>query len=77
MDTQILEDIGLTNSEIKTYMALLELGSSTAGTILEKSRLQNSVLHRALNTLIGKGIVTYILEGKKKVYQATEKNSLK
>jgi len=72
MDTQILEDIGLTNSEIKAYMALLELGSSTAGTILEKSGLQNSVLHRALNTLIEKGIITYILEGKKKVYQATD-----
>lgn len=72
MDTQILEDIGLTNSEIKTYMALLELGSSTAGAILEKSGLQNSVLHRALNTLIEKGIITYILEGKRKVYQATD-----
>ena len=72
MDTQILEDIGLTNSEIKAYMALLELGSSSAGTILEKSGLQNSVLHRALNTLIEKGIITYILEGKKKIYQATD-----
>jgi len=72
MDTQILEDLGLTNSEIKAYMALLKLGSSTAGIILEKSGLQNSVLHRALNTLIEKGIVTYIFEGKKKVYQATD-----
>lgn len=71
MDTQILEDIGLTNSEIKAYLALLALGSSTAGSILEKSGLQNSVLHRALHTLIEKGIITYILDGKKKVYQAT------
>jgi sugar-specific transcriptional regulator TrmB len=72
MDTQILEDLGLTNSEIKTYMALLELGSSTAGTILEKSKIQNSVLHRALNSLIEKGVITYILEGKNKVYQAND-----
>lgn len=72
MDQQILEDLGLTSSEIKAYMTLLELGSSSAGDILEKSGLQNSVLHRALNTLIEKGIISYILEGKKKVYQAID-----
>ena len=72
MDIQILEDLGLTNSEIKAYISLLELGSSSAGQILEKSGLQNSVLHRALNSLIEKGIITYILEGKKKIYQATD-----
>lgn len=45
MDTQILEDIGLTNAEIKVYIALLELGTSTAGPIIEKTGLQNSVVH--------------------------------
>jgi predicted transcriptional regulator len=72
MDTEILEDLGLTPSEIKTYLTLLELGSSTAGPILEKSNLQNSVIHRALNSLIEKGLISYILEGKRKIYQATD-----
>lgn len=72
MDISILEDLGLTQAEIKTYIALLELGSSTAGNILEKSHLQNSVVHRALNALIEKGLISYILEGKRKVYQATD-----
>ena len=71
MDISILEDLGLTHAEIKTYITLLELGSSSAGKILEKSQLQNSVLHRSLNTLIQKGIISYMLEGKKKIYQAT------
>jgi len=71
MDTSILEDLGLTQAEIKVYIALLELGTSSAGQILDKSRIQNSVMHRALNTLIEKGLISYILEGKKKVYQAT------
>ena len=71
MDTTILEDLGLTQAEIKVYIALLELGSSSAGQILEKSGLQNSVVHRALNTLIEKGLISYISEGKKKIYQAT------
>ena len=71
MDTEILEDLGLTASETKTYLTLLELGSSSAGFILEKSRLQNSVMHRALHSLIEKGLISYVTEGKRKLYQAT------
>ncbi len=71
MDTSIFEDLGLTHAEIKVYLALLQFGSSTAGPILEKSGLQNSVVHRALNSLIEKGLISFILEGKRKVYQAT------
>jgi len=71
MDTSILEDLGLTQAEIKVYVALLELGSSTAGPALEKSNLQNSVVHRALHSLIEKGLISFILEGKRKIYQAT------
>ena len=72
MDFTILEDFGLTNTEIKVYMALLELGNSTAGPVLEKSGLQNSVVHRALNSLIEKGLISYVLEGRRKIYQATD-----
>ncbi len=71
MDTQILEDIGLTNAEIKVYLALLELGTSTAGPILDKTSLQNSVVHMTLNKLIEKGLVSFIKEGKRNHYQAT------
>jgi sugar-specific transcriptional regulator TrmB len=33
MNTQILEEIGLTNGEIKTYLALLKIGESSTGHI--------------------------------------------
>ena len=72
MDITILEDLGLTSAEIKVYLSLLELGSSTAGLVLDKSGLQNSVVHRALNSLIEKGLINYNLEGKRKNYQATD-----
>jgi len=72
MDTEILEDLGLTNTEIKVYLTLLEIGSTSAGKILEKSKLPNSTLHRDLNSLIEKGLVSFILEGKRKIYQATK-----
>ncbi len=72
MDITILEDLGLTEGEIKVYLALLQLGSTTAGPILSKAKLQNSVVHRALNSLIEKGLINYIQEGKRKIYQATD-----
>ena len=71
MDTHILEDIGLTNAEIKVYLALLELGSSTAGPIIEKSGLQSSVVHMTLNKLVEKGFVSFVKECKRNHYQAT------
>ena len=71
MDTQILEDLGFTNAEIKVYIALLELGSSTAGRIIENSGLQSSVVHTTLNKLIEKGLISFVKEGQKKHYQAT------
>jgi sugar-specific transcriptional regulator TrmB len=62
----------LTQAEVKVYLALLDAGSSSAGKILETSRLQNSVVHRALNTLIEKGLINFVQEGKKRIYQATD-----
>lgn len=72
MEKSVLEDLGLSSIEITTYTTLLELGSSHAGSILEKSGLQNSSMHRALNSLIEKGLINFILDGKRKVYQATD-----
>jgi sugar-specific transcriptional regulator TrmB len=72
MDTEILEDLGLTSTEIKVYLVLLELGSSSAGLILEKSKLPNSTVHRDLNSLIEKGLVNFIQNGKRKIYQAND-----
>ncbi|MBI1970903.1 TrmB family transcriptional regulator [Candidatus Woesearchaeota archaeon] len=70
MDTKPLEDLGLTNAEIRIYLALLELGTATAGPILDKTGLQNSVVHLTLNKLVEKGFVTFVKEGKVNHYQA-------
>lgn len=72
MDTTILSDLGLTGAEIKVFLSLLELGSSTAGKVVEKSGLQNAVVHRAFHSLAEKGLLTYVKEGKIKQYQSIE-----
>jgi len=72
MDTTILEDLGLTSAEIKVYLALLELGSTKAGAVLQKTGLQNSVVHMTLHKLVEEGFASFIRKGKVKYYQATD-----
>src|SRR3989338_1472481 len=72
MDLSALEDIGLTKSEISVFISLISLGKSPAGPIVRKSGLQNSVVHRAIPRLIGKGLINYVQEGKKKYYSASD-----
>ena len=76
IDTSILEDIGLTNGQIKVYLALIELGETTSGPIIKKSKLQNSVVYNALNQLIQNGLVTYIQKGKRKYFSTTDPKNL-
>ena len=71
VDTAILEDIGLSNAEIKVYLALLELGTATAGPIIERSGLQSSVVHMTVNKLLDKGLISFSKEGQRRHYQAT------
>ncbi|MFA6462009.1 MAG: helix-turn-helix domain-containing protein [Candidatus Woesearchaeota archaeon] len=76
MDTTVFEELGLTRTEIKIYLTLLKLGASSAGIILDKSQLPSSTVHRDLNSLIAKGLINFILAGKRKVYRATEPEHL-
>ena len=71
MEIDVLQEIGLTPAEAKVYLALLELGGVSAKYILDKTGLHNSVVHTTLNRLIEKGFVSFIKDGKKNIYQAS------
>ena len=76
MDTYIFEDIGLTKREIKVYLALLELGSTTVGNILDKTRIPSSKIYEILRRLQDKGLVSYVKIENKRHYQAADPNSI-
>jgi sugar-specific transcriptional regulator TrmB len=76
MDLSVFEEIGLSNAETKIYLALLKLGSATAGPILEETSLHNSVTHSALHRLVEKGFVSFVKKGKVKHYQATDPHTV-
>lgn len=76
MDESVLLGIGLTSSEIRVYFSLVSAGPSSSGKIILSSGLQSSVVHRALQSLIGKGLVTFVLIGKNRQYQAGDPHNL-
>jgi len=65
---QILEQIGLTPTEAKVYLALLELGESKAGEILKKSNLNSGRIYEVLSSLEKKGLISTIIKKKIKLF---------
>jgi sugar-specific transcriptional regulator TrmB len=76
MNTSVLKKIGLTDTEIKVYIELLSLGATSAGKIVEQTGIYRKNLYDALNKLIEKGLVTYVIENKIKVFQSKDPDNL-
>lgn len=77
MNTQILEEIGLTKTEIKIYLTLLKIGQSTTTKIIKESGIHASKVYEFLDKLIQKGLVSYVIKSNKKHFSATEPGFLK
>jgi len=65
-----LEEIGLNKSEIKVYLSLLKLGSSSTGPIISESKTANSKIYEVLEKLIQKGLVSHFTKENVKYYKA-------
>lgn len=66
-----LEKIGLSPNEIKVYLTLNDQGSMKAGRIAKLAHMDRSSAYNALQMLLDKGLVSYVLIGKVKWFQAT------
>ena len=70
MNIELLKNIGLTDSEIKVYLALLELGSSSKGPIVDKSKVASSKIYKLLEKLVQKGLVSSVVKSGVKYFEA-------
>jgi len=59
---EALRRIGLTEGEIKVFLALLELGSTTSGKITKKCGISGSKVYEVLDRLIKKGLASFIIK---------------
>ena len=71
MINQALKSIGLTEGEIKVYLALLELGNSTTWNITKKSKISGSKVYEVLDRLANKGLVAHTVKNNVKYFEAT------
>ncbi|MBI5003048.1 hypothetical protein HZC31_06705 [Candidatus Woesearchaeota archaeon] len=76
MEQEILQEMGFTQAEAKIYLLLLRQGAVKVGFIIKKTGLQSSTTHNTLHSLIEKGLVTFIFQGKIKIYQAVSPKQL-
>ena len=67
-----LQEFGLTEKEASVYLMLIKSGSSTANEIASKTKVHRVNLYDILGRLQKKGLVSYVILGKRKHYEASE-----
>lgn len=70
MDTKLLGEIGLTEGEIKVYLALLKLGATKTGQLSSVAGVSSSKVYKILDRLEKKGLVGHVLKGETKHFTA-------
>jgi len=73
---QELEKVGLNKNEVKVYLSILKLGTSTAGEITKESKLYRRGVYEALKTLEEKNLITSIVKDYKKHFAASKPKHL-
>ncbi len=66
MNKEILKELGLTHNEVEVYLTLLRSGSISVNRIAEKSGLHRQAVYDALDRLLEKGFVNYVIKNTKK-----------
>ncbi|MDP6294139.1 MAG: helix-turn-helix domain-containing protein [Candidatus Woesearchaeota archaeon] len=66
----VLENLGFSPNEIKVYLTLNDHGSTKAGKIARLAKIDRSSCYNALKTLTEKGLVSYVVIGQIKWFQA-------
>jgi HTH-type transcriptional regulator, sugar sensing transcriptional regulator len=64
--------LGLTSGEARVFLSLLKLGSAKVGQIIKDSQVSYSKVYDVLNRLSSKGLVSHIIRGNVKYFNAVE-----
>jgi sugar-specific transcriptional regulator TrmB len=77
MDLELaLKEYGLSDKEIKVYLALLPLGSINLQEIAKRIDLPRTTIYNTLNYLSTKGLVSFIIKENVRFYEAAEPDKL-
>ncbi|MBU1269540.1 MAG: hypothetical protein KJ583_03840 [Nanoarchaeota archaeon] len=76
MEITSLEKIGLTSGEIRVYIALMHLGTTTTGPIAKEAKVAGSKLYDILDRLSKKGIVSHVIKNNVRYFSAMQPSRL-
>src|SRR3989339_620491 len=71
-----LTKLGLTESEVRIYMAMLKIGASTVQDIAKEARLSRTAVYQIMTELEHKGLVSTFYQKKKKLMVAEDPEKL-
>ena len=76
MEIGVLESLGLNKNEAKVYLSLLKLGKANAAQIVKSLGVHRNIVYDNLDKLLEKGLVSFINEGKKRMFIAENAEAL-
>jgi len=71
-ELEILEEMGLSHTEARVYLVLLESGSTLVGPIIKKANLHRATTYQILQRMREKGVVSSVVKGKKHYLSALD-----
>ena len=71
-----LRALGFTDIEVKVYLTLIEEGPSHAGLITQKSGVHRRMVYDAVERLIKKGLIGFIVRNNRKLFSAVHPHRL-
>lgn len=76
MDKDALVGIGLSSREAEAYIALLQLEEALASGISKKTGEARPNVYDTMKSLMGKGLVTYVIKNNRKYFRAASPSKL-
>ena len=76
MNKEVLLKLGLSQRETEAYYTLLEREEALASEISERTKESRTNTYDTLNSLIKKGLVSYVIKNNKKYFIATDPKKL-
>lgn len=76
MKEVLMQTLDITEQQAEIYLALLELGPTSVGKLINKIIIDRSSCYDCLKRLIKRGLVTYIIKDKKRYFEAVNPERL-
>ncbi|MFH1073426.1 MAG: helix-turn-helix domain-containing protein [Nanoarchaeota archaeon] len=76
MDALDLEKLGLNRNEAKVYLGLIQKGQASASQLVKALGVHRNIVYDNLEKLIDKGLVSFIVQGTKRVFIAEEPDAI-